>query len=70
MSIKAGWTRAIGVSNFYPDRKERMIGNLDVFNFTLSPEDMKAIEDLDEGESAVFSHCDPQTVEYLTNRGK
>lgn len=51
-------------------RKERMIENLDVFNFTLSPEDMKVLADLDEGESAFFSHYDPQTVEYLTSRGK
>lgn len=70
MSIKAGKIRVIGVSNFYPDRKERLIEDLGVFNFTLSPEGMKAIEDLDEGESAFFSHCDPQTVECLTNRGK
>jgi diketogulonate reductase-like aldo/keto reductase len=46
--------------------KERMIENFDVFNFTLIPEDMNAIAALDEGESAFFSHYDPQTVEFLT----
>jgi diketogulonate reductase-like aldo/keto reductase len=51
-------------------RKERMIENLDVFNVTLTPDDMAAIANLDQAESAFFSHYDPQTVEYLTNRGK
>jgi hypothetical protein len=27
---------------------------------------MNTIAELDEGESAFFSHYDPQTVEYLT----
>lgn len=31
---------------------------------------MKTIDGLDEGESAFFSHYDPQVVEHLTNRGK
>ena len=44
--------------------------NLDVFDFTLSAEDMGAIADLDEGESLFFSHYDPATVEMLTNMGK
>ncbi len=50
--------------------KERMEQNLDVFDFTLSAEDMGAIADLDEGESLFFSHYDPATVEMLTNMGK
>lgn len=50
--------------------KERMIENFDVFNFSLTAEDMNAITALDEGESAFFSHYDPQTVEYLTGLGK
>lgn len=50
--------------------KERMIENLNVFDFTLTDDDMKAIRALDEGSSAFFSHYDPNTVEFLTNLGK
>jgi diketogulonate reductase-like aldo/keto reductase len=50
--------------------KERMVENLAVFDFVLSPEEMSAIEALDENESAFFSHYDPAIVEMLTNRGK
>lgn len=50
--------------------KERMIDNLNVFDFALTAEDMAAIAGLDENESAFFSHYDPKTVEYLTGLGK
>ena len=50
--------------------KERMEQNINVFDFTLSSEDMEAIRQLDEGESLFFSHYDPATVEMLTNMGK
>lgn len=50
--------------------KERMEQNINVFDFTLSGEDMAAIRQLDEGESLFFSHYDPVTVEMLTNMGK
>lgn len=50
--------------------KDRMEQNLQVFDFTLSDEDIKDIEKLDEGESLFFSHYDPATVEMLTNMGK
>ena len=50
--------------------KERMEQNINVFDFTLSDEDMVAIRKLDEGESLFFSHYDPATVEMLTNMGK
>lgn len=46
--------------------KERMVQNIDVFDFTLSAEDMGAIKALDKGESLFFSHYDPDTVEFLT----
>jgi diketogulonate reductase-like aldo/keto reductase len=51
-------------------RKERMIENFDVFNFSLSADDIETIAALEEGESAFFSHYDPQTVEYLTGLGR
>ena len=46
--------------------KERMEQNFNVFDFTLSAEDMAAIQALDEGESLFFSHYDPATVEMIT----
>ncbi len=49
---------------------ERMEQNMDVFDFTLSSEDMEAIRALDAGESLFFSHYDPETVEFLTGLGK
>ena len=45
--------------------KERMRQNFDLFDFTLSAEDMAAIETLDGGESLFFSHYDPKTVEWF-----
>jgi len=49
-----------------PTHKERMIQNIDVFDFTLEEKDMTTIQALDEGESLFFSHYDPATVEMLT----
>ena len=43
---------------------ERMRENLDVFDFTLTPEDMAAVAALDERQSAFFSHQDPTMVEW------
>ena len=45
--------------------KERMIQNLDVFDFTLSDEDMTAIANLDTQTSSFFSHYDPNMVEWF-----
>ncbi len=50
--------------------KERMVQNLDVFDFTLSQEDMEAIGRLDQAESLFFSHYDPDTVKWLTRLGR
>ncbi len=45
--------------------KERMIQNLDVFDFALSEEDMTKISALDTKTSAFFSHTDPAMVEWF-----
>ena len=47
-------------------RRERMEENMNVFDFSLSADEMSEIAALDENESAFFSHYDPDTVEYLT----
>lgn len=45
--------------------KARMKENFNVFDFTLSDEDMQAIATLDENTSAFFSHQDPAMVEWF-----
>ena len=45
--------------------KERMIQNIDVFDFSLTEEDMNTIAALDTKTSAFFSHYDPNMVEWF-----
>ncbi len=45
--------------------KERMVENFNVFDFTLTDEDMTAIAALDKNESSFFSHYDPAMVEWF-----
>lgn len=45
--------------------KERMAQNLDVFDFTLTDEDMQDIAALDTKTSSFFSHQDPAMVEWF-----
>lgn len=45
--------------------RNRMEENFNVFDFSLSEDDMKKIERLDGGESLFFSHYDPATVEWF-----
>lgn len=49
---------------------ERMRENFDVFDFSLSSEDMEKIEKLDQGKSLFFSHYDPETVERFMSIAK
>lgn len=46
---------------------ERMKENFDIFDFTLSDDEMKKIETLDKKMSSFFSHQDPNTVEWFMN---
>ena len=47
-------------------RKERLIENLNIFDFALSPADMEAIVALDTKVSSFFNHRDPQVVKALS----
>jgi len=47
---------------------ERMRQNLDIFDFTLSNEDMNEIADLDTGKSLFFDHHDPEVVKMFMGR--
>jgi diketogulonate reductase-like aldo/keto reductase len=46
-------------------RKERIVENLNIFDFHLSPGDMEAIKTLDTGVSSFFDHRDPAMVKRL-----
>lgn len=48
--------------------RERIIENLNIFDFHLSAEDMTAIAALDTGQSSFFDHRDPEIVEWLGKR--
>ena len=47
--------------------KNRMQENFDIFDFELEKEDLDIIKNMDERESAFFSHYDSQMVEWLTS---
>lgn len=44
---------------------DRMKQNIDVFDFTLSDEDMAQIKLLDIGHSEIVNHFDPQWIKSL-----
>lgn len=46
-------------------RKERMLENINIFDFELSNEDMQIIASLNKDTSSFFSHYDPATVEMI-----
>ena len=46
---------------------ERMKQNLDVFDFTLTPEDMESIRPLDKPDDFRWSHRNPELVKFLLN---
>lgn len=45
--------------------KDRMEENFNIFDFSLTEDEMKTLEALDTGASLFFSHYDPQTVEWF-----
>lgn len=47
--------------------KERMLENINVFDFSLSNDDMAALEKLDTENSLFFSHYDPDFVKFILN---
>ena len=48
--------------------KERMVENLNIFDFELSSEEMDAIVSLDMKKSSFFDHRDPEMVKWLGSR--
>ena len=46
-------------------RPERMVENLNIFDFTLAEEDMKRIRALDTGKSMFGDHRDPERVKWF-----
>ncbi|OQP06397.1 2,5-diketo-D-gluconic acid reductase [Geobacillus sp. 46C-IIa] len=48
--------------------KERMVENVQIFDFALDQEDMNNIATLDTKQSLFFSHRDPEIVKWLCQR--
>lgn len=47
---------------------ERMIENIDIFDFELNQDDINQISSLDRNKSAFFDHNDPEMVEWFMGR--
>lgn len=47
-------------------RKERIVENFNIFDFSLNPEDMQVIATLDTRTSSFFDHRDPNMVKLLS----
>jgi 2,5-diketo-D-gluconate reductase A len=49
-------------------RKERMVENLDIFDFQMDDSDLARIAALETGTSSFFSHRDPAIVKWMAER--
>ena len=49
-------------------RKERMVENLNIFDFRLDDTDVASITTLETGKSSFFSHRDPAIVKWMSER--
>ena len=49
-------------------KKERMVENFNIFDFTLSDTDMLSIQTLDTKASLFFDHRDPAMVRWISER--
>jgi len=49
-------------------RRERMVENLDVFDFFLDDDDIAGISTLELGTSSFFSHRDPAIIKWMSER--
>ena len=47
--------------------QERIEANIDIFDFSLTDEEMAQIAAMDTGRSSFLSHYDPETVSWLGN---
>ena len=45
--------------------KERMEQNISIWDFVLSDEDVKKIDELDIGHSEIIDHNEPAVVKYI-----
>ena len=50
-------------------RKERMIENIDIFDFSLSDDDLQSIKTLDTDKSVFFDHRNPAVVKWMSEYG-
>ncbi|WP_333500443.1 aldo/keto reductase [Kluyvera sp. CHPC 1.2972] len=49
-------------------KPERMSENFDVFNFSLSDEEMRSIQSLDTGKTLFAEHTDPERIRTVATR--
>ena len=48
--------------------EERMVENLNIYDFTLTDDEMERIKALDTGKSAFFDHNDPEVIKMFMKR--
>lgn len=48
--------------------EERMVENLNIYDFTLTDDEMERIKSLDTGKSAFFDHNDPEVIKMFMKR--